>query len=290
MGRHLKKNGLFFWLFLAPVVVALFMVVIVPLFYGIYYSFTNWDGINPAEFVGVKNYIALFSDPEFVNSLWFTTKFAVVSVILINVLGLGLALLVTQNLKGSNILRTIFFMPNLIGGLILGFIWQFVFIQGFEAIGNAVGIEALKGWLSTTNTGFWGLVILTAWQMSGYIMIIYIAHLESIPEDLIEAAQIDGANVFQRFRHIVFPLVAPAFTVSMFLTLSNSFKLYDQNLSLTGGAPFNSTQMVAMNIFNTAFGQNQMAYAQGKAVVLFIIVAAISLTQVYYNKKREVEM
>ncbi|MBC2577097.1 sugar ABC transporter permease [Peptostreptococcus russellii] len=290
MGKYLKKNGMFFWLFLAPVIVALFMVVVIPLFYGIYYSFTNWDGINQPQFIGIKNYIALFSDPEFVNSLWFTTKFAVVSVVLINVLGLGLALLVTQNLKGSNILRTIFFMPNLIGGLILGFIWQFVFIQGFEAIGNAVGIEALKGWLSTTNTGFWGLVILTAWQMSGYIMIIYIAHLESIPEDLIEAAQIDGASVFQRFRHIVFPLVAPAFTVSMFLTLSNSFKLYDQNLSLTAGGPFNSTQMVAMNIFNTAFGQNKMAYAQGKAVVLFIIVAAISLTQVYYNKKREVEM
>lgn len=290
MGKYLKKNGMFFWLFLAPVIVALFMVVVIPLFYGIYYSFTNWDGINQPQFIGIKNYIALFSDPEFVNSLWFTTKFAVVSVVLINVLGLGLALLVTQNLKGSNILRTIFFMPNLIGGLILGFIWQFVFIQGFEAIGNAVGIEALKGWLSTTNTGFWGLVILTAWQMSGYIMIIYIAHLESIPEDLIEAAQIDGASVFQRFKHIVFPLVAPAFTVSMFLTLSNSFKLYDQNLSLTAGGPFNSTQMVAMNIFNTAFGQNKMAYAQGKAVVLFIIVAAISLTQVYYNKKREVEM
>lgn len=290
MGKYLKKNGMFFWLFLAPVIVALFMVVVIPLFYGIYYSFTNWDGINQPQFIGIKNYIALFSDPEFVNSLWFTTKFAVVSVVLINVLGLGLALLVTQNLKGSNILRTIFFMPNLIGGLILGFIWQFVFIQGFEAIGNVVGIEALKGWLSTTNTGFWGLVILTAWQMSGYIMIIYIAHLESIPEDLIEAAQIDGASVFQRFRHIVFPLVAPAFTVSMFLTLSNSFKLYDQNLSLTAGGPFNSTQMVAMNIFNTAFGQNKMAYAQGKAVVLFIIVAAISLTQVYYNKKREVEM
>lgn len=290
MGKYLKKNGMFFWLFLAPVIVALFMVVVIPLFYGIYYSFTNWDGINQPQFIGIKNYIALFSDPEFVNSLWFTTKFAVVSVVLINVLGLGLALLVTQNLKGSNILRTIFFVPNLIGGLILGFIWQFVFIQGFEAIGNAVGIEALKGWLSTTNTGFWGLVILTAWQKSGYIMIIYIAHLESIPEDLIEAAQIDGANVFQRFRHIVFPLVAPAFTVSMFLTLSNSFKLYDQNLSLTAGGPFNSTQMVAMNIFNTAFGQNKMAYAQGKAVVLFIIVAAISLTQVYYNKKREVEM
>lgn len=137
---------------------------------------------------------------------------------------------------------------------------------------------------------FWGLVILTAWQMSGYIMIIYIAHLEGIPEDLVEAAQIDGANVFQRFRHVIFPLVAPAFTVSMFLTLSNSFKLYDQNLSLTGGAPYNSTQMVAMNIYNTAFLENKMAYAQSKALIFFIIIAVISLTQVYYNKKREVEM
>lgn len=290
MGKHLKKNGLFFWLFLAPVIVALFMVVIVPLLYGVYYSFTNWDGINQPEFVGIKNYISLLGDTEFLHSLWFTVQFAVVSVILINAIGLGLALLVTQKLKTNNILRTIFFMPNLIGGLILGFIWQFIFIEAFGAIGETFGISALKDWLSTTSTGFWGLVILTAWQMSGYIMIIYIAHLESIPEDLIEAASIDGANVFQRFRHIVFPLVAPAFTVSMFLTLSNSFKLYDQNLSLTGGAPFNSTQMVAMNIFNTAFGDNKMAYAQGKAIILFIIVAAISLTQVYFNKKREVEM
>lgn len=290
MGKKLKQNGLFFWLFIAPVVVALFMVVIIPLFYGIYYSFTTWDGINPAEFNGIENYIKLMGDEGFRNALIFTTKFAVVSIILINVLGLGLALLVTQKLKGSNVLRTIFFMPNLIGGLILGFIWQFIFISGFDALGSAIGVEALKGWLSTTRTGFWGLVILTAWQMSGYIMIIYIAHLESIPEDLIEAAQIDGANIVQRFRHIIFPLVAPAFTVSMFLTLSNSFKLYDQNLSLTGGAPFNSTQMVAMNIYNTAFLENKMAYAQSKAVVFFIIVAIISLTQVYYNKKREVEM
>ena len=232
----------------------------------------------------------LLGDEGFRNALWFTTKFAVVSIVLINAIGLGLALLVTQKLKGSNIMRTVFFMPNLIGGLILGFIWQFVFIQGFDAIGQAVGTEALQGWLSTTRTGFWGLVILTAWQMSGYIMIIYIAHLEGIPEDLVEAAQIDGANVFQRFRHIIFPLVAPAFTVSMFLTLSNSFKLYDQNLSLTGGAPYNSTQMVAMNIYNTAFLENKMAYAQSKALVFFIIIAVISLTQVYYNKKREVEM
>lgn len=290
MNKKLGKNGLFFWLFLAPVLIALIMVVVIPLLYGVYYSFTNWDGINTPVFAGISNYMQLLGDEGFRNALWFTTKFAVVSIVLINAIGLGLALLVTQKLKGSNLMRTVFFMPNLIGGLILGFIWQFVFIQGFDAIGQAVGTEALQGWLSTTRTGFWGLVILTAWQMSGYIMIIYIAHLEGIPEDLVEAAQIDGANVFQRFRHIIFPLVAPAFTVSMFLTLSNSFKLYDQNLSLTGGAPYNSTQMVAMNIYNTAFLENKMAYAQSKALVFFIIIAVISLTQVYYNKKREVEM
>ena len=290
MNKKLGKNGLFFWLFLAPVLIALIMVVVIPLLYGVYYSFTNWDGINTPVFAGITNYIQLLGDEGFRNALWFTTKFAVVSVVLINAIGLGLALLVTQKLKGSNLMRTVFFMPNLIGGLILGFIWQFVFIQGFDAIGQAVGTQALQGWLSTTRTGFWGLVILTAWQMSGYIMIIYMAHLEGIPEDLVEAAQIDGANVFQRFRHIIFPLVAPAFTVSMFLTLSNSFKLYDQNLSLTGGAPYNSTQMVAMNIYNTAFLENKMAYAQSKALIFFIIIAVISLTQVYYNKKREVEM
>ena len=290
MNKKLGKNGLFFWLFLAPVLIALIMVVVIPLLYGVYYSFTNWDGINTPVFAGITNYIQLLGDEGFRNALWFTTKFAVVSIVLINAIGLGLALLVTQKLKGSNLMRTVFFMPNLIGGLILGFIWQFVFIQGFDAIGQAVGTQALQGWLSTTRTGFWGLVILTAWQMSGYIMIIYIAHLEGIPEDLVEAAQIDGANVFQRFRHVIFPLVAPAFTVSMFLTLSNSFKLYEQNLSLTGGAPYNSTQMVAMNIYNTAFLENKMAYAQSKALIFFIIIAVISLTQVYYNKKREVEM
>lgn len=285
-----KKYGLFFWLFIAPALIALFMVVIVPLLYGIYYSFTNWDGINEPVFQGFTNYVKLLKDQSFRDSLWFTTKFAVVSVILINVIGLSLALLVTQKIKGNNLLRTIFFMPNLIGGLILGFIWQFVFISAFTAIGEKVGIKALEGWLSTTRTGFWGLVILTAWQMSGYIMIIYIAHLESIPEDVLEAAKIDGATSFQRFRYIIFPLVAPAFTVSLFLTLSNSFKLYDQNLSLTGGAPYNSTQMVAMNIYNTAFVNNNMAFAQAKAVIFFIIIAIISLTQVYYNKKKEVEM
>ncbi len=265
-------------------------MVILPLLYGFVFSFTNWNGLKATEFLGFANYIDLFKEEEFRASLWFTIKFAVVSVILLNVLGMGLALLVTQGLKSSNFLRTVFFMPNLIGGLILGFIWQFIFVSAFSSIGDLLGIEALKGWLSNTETGFWGLVILNCWQWAGYIMIIYIAYLENIPNDLIEAAEIDGANSFQRFKNIIFPLVAPAFTVSMFLTVSHSFKIYDQNLSLTGGGPFNSTQMVAMEIYKTAFNENQMALAQSKGIIFLILVAAVALTQVYYNKKREVDL
>lgn len=279
-----------FWLFLTPVLAALIIVVIIPLLFGFYYSFTNWNGIGRLDFIGLENYINLFQDDAFLSAFWFTVKFSIASIVIINIIGLGLALLVTTKLKTSNLLRTVFFMPNLIGGLILGFIWQFVFIKVFGSIGDLLGIEALNGWLSTTDTGFWGLVILTAWQMSGYIMIIYIAYLQAVPGDLLEAAEIDGANAFQRFRHITFPLVAPAFTVSLFLTLSHSFKIYDQNLSLTGGAPYNSTEMVAMNIIRSAFTDNEMAYAQSKAVIFFIIVAIVSLLQVYFNKKREVEL
>lgn len=279
-----------FWLFLAPVIIALAIVVVIPLLNGFYYSFTSWDGVNSPDFIGLKNYIDIFSDQEFLNSLWFTFKFSIASVIVINIVGLGLAMLVTSYIKSKNMLRTIFFMPNLIGGLILGFIWQFIFTKVFDSIGRLTGIEWLQGWLADTNTGFWGMVILMSWQMAGYIMIIYIAYLENVPQELLEAAKIDGANAFQRFRNITFPLVAPAFTVSLFLTLSNAFKIYDQNLSLTNGGPFNSTKMVAMDIVNTAFQMNQMAAAQAKAVIFFILVAIIALTQVYINKKREVEM
>ncbi|WP_050613408.1 carbohydrate ABC transporter permease [Bacillus testis] len=286
----MRTRSLSYWLFLAPVLIALTLVVLIPLMYGIYYSFTDWNGIEVGQFIGFKNYIDILEDKEFLASLKFTVLFSIVSIILINAIGLGLALLVTSKIKTSKLLRTIFFMPNLIGGLILGFIWQFIFIKVFSGIGDLIGMEQLQGWLSTTKTGFWGLAILMSWQMAGYIMVIYIAHLEGLPKELLEAAEIDGANRFQRFRYIMFPLVAPAFTVSMFLTLSNSFKLYDQNLSLTGGGPFDSTQMVAMEIFKTAFGESQMAYASAKAVVFFIFVAIISLVQVYFNKKREVEM
>lgn len=286
----MKNKDFMFWLFLAPVIFALGTVVVIPLFYGIYYSFTDWDGVNQAVFIGLENYMDLFRSQEFLTSLWFTFKFSIVSVIVINVMGLGLAMLVTSHIKSKNMLRTVFFMPNLIGGLILGFIWQFVFTKVFDAIGRATGIGWLQGWLSDSGTGFWGMVILMSWQMAGYIMIIYIAYLENVPQDLLEAAEIDGASAVQRFRNITFPLVAPAFTVSLFLTLSNAFKIYDQNLSLTNGGPFNSTKMVAMDIVQTAFQLNQMGAAQAKAVIFFLIVAIISLTQVYINKKREVEM
>lgn len=279
-----------FWLFLFPVFLALTIVVIIPLVFGLFYSFTDWNGLGFSEFIGLEHYARLLDDSRFLSSLWFTIQFAVVTVIILNVLGLGLALLVTQQLKSSNLLRTIFFMPNLIGGLILGFIWQFIFIGVFSDLGDLLGIAGLDGWLSTATTGFWGLVILTSWQLAGYIMIIYIAYLQSIPGELIEASKVDGANAFQRFRNVTFPLIAPAFTVSMFLTLSTSFKIYDQNLALTDGGPFNSTEMVAMNIVYTAFSSNEMAYGQAKAIIFFIFVAIIAVSQVYYNKKREVQM
>ncbi|WIF94913.1 carbohydrate ABC transporter permease [Caminicella sporogenes] len=288
----MKKSSLWFNIFVGPILIAFLMVVIVPMFVGIYYSFTDWNGIaDKVNWVGFKNYIeVLTKDKSFLNAFIFTTKFSLVSVISINLIGFSLALLVTKKMKISNALRSIFFMPNLIGGLILGFVWQFIFVKAFDWIGGALGISFLEGWLSTTSTGFWGLVILMSWQLSGYMMVIYIAALQSIPDSLVEAAKIDGANGFQRLIHIVIPLVAPAFTVGLFLTLSNSFKLFDQNLALTNGAPYSSTQMLALNIYSTAFSFNKLGLAQAKAVIFLLTVAVITLTQLYYSKKREVEM
>ena len=286
----MRNKELSFWLFITPVLLSLSLVVIIPVLTGLFYSFTDWNGLSFDNFIGLAHYRRLLDDDQFMQSLWFTFRFAFVSIIVLNILGLGLAMLVTSKLKSRNILRTVFFMPNLIGGLILGFVWQFIFIRVFANLGSVIGVEALQGWLSTPETGFWGLIILTVWQQAGYIMIIYIAYLQGIPKELIESANIDGATPFQKLRYIIFPLIAPGFTVSMFLTLSNSFKIYDQNLSLTGGGPYNSTQMVAMNIVDTAFSSNQMAYGQAKAVIFFIIVAAFSLSQVYFSKRREVDL
>ena len=180
-------------------------------------------------------------------------------------------------------------MPNLIGGLILGFIWQFIFINAFSALSEIFNSPGLKTWLSTTETGFWAMVIVMCWQMSGYVMVIYISYLQGVDESLLEASDLDGATDFQKFWFVKFPLIMPGFTVSLFMTLSNAFKLYDQNLSLTNGGPYKSTQMISMNIYNTAFVENKMGYAQGKAVIFFLCVAIISLTQVYVTKRKEVE-
>lgn len=287
----MRKNKLSFWLFVGPVLLAFTLVQLIPLLFGIYYSFTDWNGISSKiTFTGIQNYITAFTDPTFGASFKFTLLFTIASVIILNILGFGLALLVTRESKLSNSLRTVFFMPNLIGGLILGFIWQFIFTQVFASIGNATGQMWMLGWLSNMQTGFYGLVILMSWQMAGYLMVIYVAALQNIPQELIEASQIDGATLGQRIKHIIMPLVRPAFTVSLFLTLSNSFKIYDQNLSLTGGGPSNSTQMLAMNIYNTAFKFNLMGVAQAKAVILFFIVGLITMTQVYFSKKGEVEV
>ncbi|MCG8540509.1 MAG: sugar ABC transporter permease [Clostridia bacterium] len=288
----MKGSKLWFGVFVFPILLTFLIVVIVPMIMGIYYSFTDWNGIlNNADWVGMSNYLeVLREDKEFLDSFIFTGKFAMVSVILINLIGFSLALLVTRNSRLNNALRSIFFMPNLIGGLILGFVWQFIFTKAFDSLGGKLGLSFLEGWLSTTTTGFWGLAILMSWQMSGYMMVIYVAALQSIPESLKEAAKIDGANAWERLKNITIPLVAPAFTIGLFLTLSNSFKLFDQNLALTNGAPFNSTQMLALNIYKTAFTFNRFGLAQAKAVIFLISVAAITMTQIYFSKKREVEM
>lgn len=286
-----SKYGLSYWGFVGPSLFAFSLVIIIPLILGIYYSFTDWNGISSTiNWVGFENYIEAFSDTGFKQSFIFTAKFTVVAVLVINAIGFSLALLVTRESRISNLLRTIFFMPNLIGGLILGFIWQFIFVNVFNGLGDVLGQTWLMGWLSNETTGFWGMVIIVAWQMAGYVMVIYVAGLQNVPPELNEAAKIDGANVLQRVRLITFPMIRPAFTVSLFLTLSNSFKLFDQNLALTNGGPGNATQMLALNIYQTAFSYNKMSLAQAKAVIFFVLVAIITLVQVYVTKKGEVEM
>ncbi|KRG16330.1 carbohydrate ABC transporter permease [Lederbergia galactosidilytica] len=287
----MKMKHSTYWVFLAPSLLALVIVLVIPFIQGVYYSLTEYNGFQVKEFVGFDNYLNLFKDDQFLYSLLFTGGFSVASVIGINIIGLLLALFVTQKMgKFNTIFRTVFFMPNLIGGIILGFIWQFIFLKAFVGIASLTGVDFFKGWLSDTETGFWGLVILFVWQMSGYIMIIYISFLNNIPGELIEAATIDGANGWQRFWKVKFPLLAPAFTVSLFLSLSNAFKVYDQNMALTAGGPFNSTQMATMNIYDTAFKVQDMGYAQAKAIIFLLIITIISVIQLYMTRKKEIDI
>lgn len=286
-NKHKKNMG--FWLFIAPSLFALITVVLIPFIIGIYYTFTNWNGANPQyDFVGISNYTNLINDVQFIYSFKITTIYTIASVITINLLGFGLAYFVTRNLKTKNFLRTGFFMPNLIGGLILGFIWQFLFNSVFTSVGSKIGSTLLStSLLQERTTAIIAMLIVSSWQYAGYIMVIYVAALENVPTDLIEASKIDGANGIQSFKHITLPMVAPSITICLFLTLANSFKLFDLNFSLT---PLKTTEMLSLNIYKEAFVSNNMGVGQAKAIIFFIFVTAISITQVYFTKKREVEL
>ncbi len=289
----MKKSKVRFWFFLAPALISFVLVVFIPMIIGFFYAFTNWNGIvgSKIEFVGFQNFIDIFArDNSFLHAFGFTALFSVCAVVLVNLVGFLLALLVTQPFKGATLLRGVFFMPNLIGGLLLGFTWQFIFVSIFEALSKTTGWSALSSWLYNPETGFIGLLILTVWQLSGYMMIVYIAQIQQIPESVKEAARIDGADGWNMLKGIVLPLMMPAFTIGLFLSISNSFKMFDQNLALTQGGPYKSTEMLALNIYNSAFGANEFGFAQAKAIVFMIVVAAIGVTQLVITKKKEVEM
>lgn len=291
MNRCFSKFKVF-TLFAGISTVAFLTVVMLPFIYGIYLTFTNWDGIhNRYEFIGFLNYLKLVKDQVFKSSFLLTLKYAFFTVIFTNLIAFFLAYLLTSGIRGQNIFRTIFFTPNLIGGIILGFIWQFIFHNALPYLGRQLGIGIFsESWLATPEKAFWALVIVTVWQYSGYMMMIYIAGLVGIPQDLIESATIDGAGKFTLLTKVILPLMVPSFTVCLFLSLQRSFMVYDLNLALTKGGPFKSTELVAMHIYNEAFLSQNYGIGQAKAFILFITVAIITLVQVYLSKKAEVEL
>ena len=284
--RSLKK-----FLKFAGIPLAIFTVVlVVPFVNGFYYTFTDWDGFKVDKFVGFDNYAESFSDPKFWSTLKFTGLFVIVSLILVNVVAFGLALIVTSNLRSRNFLRTLFFVPNLVGGVVLGVIWQFIFNSAIVALANKYDWELFKqSWLQDTNKAFWALIIVTVWQSSGYMMIVYITGLVSIENDVLEASQIDGASPLRTLFAIKIPLMAQAFTIALFLTLRGGFMAYDVNVALTGGGPFRTTELISLHIFQDAFGEGNFGTGQSKAVIMFIVVALAALVQVTVSKRYEVQ-
>ena len=282
MENAIKK----YWpVFLLPTLAAFIIGFIWPFLWGIYLSFHKFTTISKTTFVGLSNYVKVFEDATFVNAFWFTAKFTIVSTIVINVIAFLLALALTRGLKGTNVFRTVFFLPNLIGGIVLGYIWQIL----LNGILTNLGLPLLS---LNANYGFWGLIILMCWQQIGYMMIIYIAGLQNVPGDLLEAASIDGATSFQTLIKVKLPMVMPSITICSFLTLTNSFKLFDQNLALTGGEPAKASQMLALNIYDTFYarsGPQWKGIGQAKAVIFFLLVIAIALVQLYFTRRKEVQ-
>ena len=279
--------------FVGPALLFFCLIVLVPFLMSFYYSLTDWNGVTTrVVWTGLSNFKRiLLEDSEFRNAFWFTARYTLAAVVFANAVGFTLALLLTQPLKTRNVLRTVFFLPNVIAGLLLGFIWSFIFVKGFAAIGEWTGIGFFKlPWLGTASTAFWGMVIVSVWQMAGYLMVIYIAAMMNMPRELIEAAKIDGAGRWKMLRSIIVPLVMPAFTVCLFLTLSWSFKVFDLNLSLTKGGPFGSTESVALNIYKEAFQNNRYGLGTAKSLIFFVVVATVTTLQVIYTKRKEVEV
>ena len=279
MEKAIKK----YWpVFLLPTMAAFTLGFIVPFIEGIYLSFCKFTTIRDSKFVGFSNYIEAFKDETFPHAFGFTTLFAIVTLLLVNILAFAIALALTQKIKGTNIFRTIFFMPNLIGGIVLGYIWQLIFDGIFSHFNTALKLDA--------NLGFIGLVILICWQQIGYMMIVYIAGLQAIPESLKEAAMIDGANKRQRLFHVTIPNMMPSITICTFLTITNSFKLFDQNLSLTGGEPLHKTEMLALNIYQTFYGRvGYEGIGQAKAVIFFLADVIIGMLQLRLTRSKEVQ-
>ena len=280
MEKNIRK---YFPIFLFPTLISFVLVFIIPFILGIYLSFTKFTTVENATWVGIDNYIKAFTrDTNFLNALWFTVKFTVVSVITINILAFCLALILTKAIKGTSFFRTVFFMPNLIGGIVLGYIWNLLINSVLGIFGYDITYDA--------KFGFWGLVFLMNWQLIGYMMVIYIAGIQNIPKELNEAARIDGASSFNILKNVTIPMVMPSVTICLFLTLTNSFKLFDQNLALTGGAPARETSMLALDIFNTFYGRiGWQGVGQAKAVVFFLIVAIIAFVQLKITARKEVE-
>ncbi|MBO5207777.1 MAG: sugar ABC transporter permease [Lachnospiraceae bacterium] len=279
MEKSIKK---YFPIFALPTLIAFTIGFIIPFVLGVYLSFCNFTTINDAKFIGIDNYTKIFTDETFVHALWYTALFTVVSVITINVIAFAIAMLLTKGIKGTNIFRTVFFMPNLIGGIVLGYIWQLIL--------NGVLLYFERTLTFSATYGFWGLIVLMNWQQIGYMMIIYIAGIQNVPGELIEAAKIDGATSGQILRKVTIPMVMPSITICSFLTLTNSFKLFDQNLALTAGAPSNKSQMLALNIYDTFYGRvGWEGVGQAKAVVFFIMVAIIAVIQLGATRQKEVQ-
>lgn len=279
MQKTMKR---YFPIFVLPTLIAFIIAFLVPFIMGIYLSFCKFTTVVDAKFIGLANYKRMFAGGDFVNALGFTTAFTIVAVITINLFAFLLAICLTKAIKGTNIFRTVFFMPNLIGGIVLGYIWQLIIN----------GILLSSGVTITTSAkyGFWGLVVLMNWQLIGYMMIIYIAGIQNISPDLLEAARIDGATNFQILRKITVPLVMPSVTICLFLTMTNSFKLFDQNLALTAGLPEKQTRMLALEIYSTFYGRvGWEGVGQAKAVLFFAMVATIALIQLFLTRRREVE-